>query len=122
MAKKNLSPSEHEEQVRVVKWCGINGIMAIAIPNGFHTNGKKDGRFYGMIASLKAEGVTPGFPDLIILAPGKRVMFVEMKRVQGSTTSKEQKRLIEGLNFFGHYAVVCKGADEAIGMIEAFVG
>ena len=112
--------TEHEEQVQVVKTCRMMGLMAVAIPNGFHTNVKKDGRFFGMIASLKAEGYTKGFPDLIIMGNNGQSMFVEMKRTSGSATSKEQKALHESMTEAGHYVVVCKGADDAIGCIKEY--
>lgn len=118
--KQTKIPSEHQEQVAVVRWCKAKGIIAVAVPNGFHT-GKRDNKFFGMIASLKSEGYSPGFPDLIILAKNGEVMFVEMKASKGGCLKDNQKAWQDKLLEFGFYSVVARGADEAISMISEFV-
>ena len=116
-----IIPSEHEEQVAVVQWCKLNKIFAVAVANGFHTNGKKDGRFFGMMKSLEKEGYSKGFPDLVIIVPNGGVMFLEMKRLKGSKTSPEQAKWNDDLTESGHHSVVCKGFDEAIEAIKGFM-
>ena len=75
----------------------------MAIPNG----GK---RAISVAKKLKAEGVKRGVPDLFI---PELKLWVEMKKVKGGSTSKEQKEWILYLNDCGYKAVVCKGFQAA---------
>ncbi len=64
------------------------------------------------------EGVSKGFPDLLVFLPGK-LLAIEMKRLSGSKTSDDQKRWIKTLNGYGYIeSTVCKGADAAIEFIK----
>jgi len=84
-------------------------VRIIAIPNG----GWRDIR---TAARLKAEGVTPGVPDLFI--PEWKV-FIEMKRAKGGNLSASQKDWIEHLNNIGYRAFVCAGAEDAMNTATA---
>ena len=57
-------PSEHSEQRELVKRLRRRGILLAAVPNGAHLRG--GGR---AAAQLKAEGLSPGVPDLLIFDP-----------------------------------------------------
>lgn len=71
-----------------------------------------------MVNKLKAIGLAPGIPDLFIFLPGK-LLAIEMKRVKGGKVSDNQKRWIKIINSFPYAeACVCKGADEAIVLIN----
>lgn len=65
-----------------------------------------------------ALGTRPGVPDFLIVLPGPRFLFVEMKRVRGGRVSAEQKRWLEAI---GEYGKVCRGAQEAISFVECFM-
>lgn len=87
--------------------------IVAAVPNAGRRNawtGKK----------LKLQGMRAGFPDLIFLFPGGKVILVEMKAQSGSL-SKSQKdfnRLLDGIKF-PHYVITGATADEAIRKIYA---
>ena len=103
--------SEHLEQVRLVSWFRRNypGVRIFAIPNGGH-RGASQG------AALKAEGVTPGVPDLFVPAWG---MWIEMKRETGGVVSPVQKDWIEYLEGIGHRVIVGRGFEDTRAKIES---
>ncbi len=119
-------PTEHEEQKAVISWFNVQHKALkgrlIAVPNGAHLAGTQRQRFAKM-ARMKAEGLSPGFPDLFLPYPSKGFhgLAIEMKRVKGSATSKEQLDWLEWLPQQGYLAVLCKGADAAIDTIQAYL-
>ena len=113
-------PSEHDEQVVVCKWLDIIGVTYFSVPNGSFLSGGKMQRARQM-KNLKAEGLKSGVPDLVILLEGGKLLFIEMKRVKLSTTSKEQKEWQERLKVLGFSAHICNGAGEAIDTIEKYL-
>ena len=102
--------TEHEEQREFVQWMRQThpGIRLYAIPNGGHRGASQGAR-------LKAEGVTAGVPDLHI--PALR-MWIEMKRADGGTVSKEQRDWIAYLTGIGDLVIVAKGKEEAIKAVQ----
>lgn len=98
-------PTEHIEQTNFVNWMEYNypEHRLFAIPNG-------DKRNISVAKRLKEEGVRPGVPDLMIPS---LFLFIEMKRIKGSSTSKQQKGWHEYLKSAGYKVHVCKGAIEA---------
>ena len=102
--------TEHEEQREFVQWMRQThpGVRLYAIPNGGHRGASQGAR-------LKAEGVTAGVPDLHI--PALR-MWVEMKRADGGTVSKEQRDWIAYLTGIGDLVIVAKGKEEAISAVQ----
>lgn len=105
-----LLNSEHLEQVRLVSWFRRTypGVRIFAIPNG-------GGRSGAQGASLKAEGVTPGVPDLFVPAWS---MWVEMKRETGGVVSPVQRDWIAYLEGIGHHCIVGRGFEDAKRQIE----
>jgi len=105
-----LMESEHLQQVRLVSWFRRNypGVRVFAIPNGGH-RGASQG------TSLKAEGVSPGVPDLFVPAWG---MWIEMKRESGGVVSPVQRDWIAYLESIGHRVIVGRGFDDAKRQIE----
>lgn len=105
--------TEHEEQREFVRWFrqAHNGVRIFAIPNGGARNITTAGR-------LKAEGVSPGVPDLFI---PEWDMWIEMKRTNGGSLSAVQKDWIKYLKGFGHTCIVAKGADDAKAKVSARV-
>ena len=104
--------TEHEEQREVVRWFRQTwpGVRIFAVPNGGARSPATAGR-------LKAEGVSPGVPDLFV--PAWR-LWVEMKRSKGGVLSAEQKEWITYLESVNYWCIVGKGADDAKAKIGAF--
>jgi len=109
--KPETQPSEHLEQVRLVSWFRRQypGVRIFAIPNGGH-------RGAGQGMALKAEGVSPGVPDLFVPA---WELWVEMKRQTGGVVSPVQKDWIEYLQSIGHQVIVGRGFEDAKAQIES---
>lgn len=97
--------SEHLQQVRLVSWFRKTypDTRILAIPNGGH-RGASQG------ASLKAEGVQAGVPDLFVPAWS---LWVEMKREAGGVVSPVQRDWIAYLESIGHRVIVGKGFEDA---------
>ena len=90
--------------------------LLYAIPNG----GK---RAIKTAIALKAQGVKSGVPDMClpVARGGYHGLYIELKRQKGGTVSETQKSWITALTEQGYKAVVCKGADEAIGTIKEYL-
>ena len=101
----SLLNSEHLEQVRLVSWFRRTypDTRIFAIPNGGH-RGASQG------ASLKAEGVQAGVPDLCV---PEWLLWIEMKREAGGVVSPVQRDWIQYLESIGHRVIVGKGCEDA---------
>ncbi len=108
-----MKDEEHIEQVNFINWFEYHypTIKIFAIPNG----GK---RGIKTAVKLKAEGVKRGVPDLFI---PEWNLWIEMKKVKGGSTSKEQKEWIDYLNDIGHTAIVCRGFEAAKQCVDDFI-
>jgi len=105
-----LMESEHLQQVRLVSWFRRTypGVRVFAIPNGGH-RGASQG------AALKAEGVSPGLPDLFV---PEWLLWVEMKREAGGIVSPVQRDWIAYLEGIGHRVIIGRGFEDAKRQIE----
>lgn len=105
--------SEHLEQAEFVQWMKRNHPehRLFAIPNGGL-------RSKAVAMKLKIEGVSLGVPDLFV--PSLK-LFIEMKKAKGGVVSPEQKQWIEYLTDCGYTAVVCRGKDEAVKIVESLI-
>lgn len=114
---KNNTPLEDKECYDFVAWLEKEKIMFTHIPNETFT------KSWGVKNRNKALGVRKGFPDYCLILPDYRgMLFVEMKRQKGSTTSPEQKVWIEEIKKIeGCDAAICYGADEAIAYVKQFL-
>lgn len=116
--KNSQLPSEHLEQVSTIQWYDrvYNDGLLFAIPNG----GKRHPK---VAAEMKREGVRSGVPDMLLPVPagGYHGLFIEMKRQKGGRVSPEQKQWLEYLQAAGYLAVVCKGFEEARGVITDYL-
>lgn len=112
LEKPDAIPSEHVEQRNFVRWFRQTHPTAriAAIPNG-------GSRSMAAAAKLKAEGVSPGIPDLFIPAWG---LWVEMKRVKGGKISADQKLWADYLESVGYCVIVSKGCDDAIKQVTDY--
>lgn len=107
-------PSEHWEQVQVVKALSRAKIVFCAVPNGGF-------RIRREAAMLKAEGVQQGVPDLLIFSappasPDRCGVALEMKRRDGkpSDVRRKQREWLSTLESLGWEPVVGWGAMDAI--------
>jgi hypothetical protein len=105
--------SEDDEQINLVAYLEARGLKFTAIPN--HTYNPN----FSQQNKNKKLGLRKGLPDMLVVLPNIGLIFIEMKRTRGSTTSTEQKDWIAALNTCpGVEARICKGATEAIKFIE----
>lgn len=103
---------EHAEQREVCKWLRAAKIKHAAIPNA----GKRSPRIAAM---LKAEGMQPSFPDLLIFTrppscPGNVGVAIEMKRVGGPKPTEGQEEWLASLAAEGWVTMACFGAADAL--------
>lgn len=120
--KPNMTPLEDDEQESVFQWANIFETRypelrwLHAIPNGGSRNPIE-------AAKLKRMGVKAGVPDieLPVAKGGYTGLHIELKRMEGGRVSLLQKEWIEGLSELGRLAAVCKGAREAIPLIEKYL-
>jgi len=112
---KDSIPTEYEEQKALVEYLEFKGLKFSSIPNSTWTSS------WGQKTKNKQSGLRPGMPDMIIILPQRGLLFIEMKRVKGGVVSEVQREWIQELTKLdGVEAVVCRGADEAIQLIETF--
>lgn len=116
-------PSEHEEQKALILWAAAQVgrgrkelALLYAVPNG-------GDRKPSVAGKLKAEGVKAGVPDLHLPVPhgGAPGLFIEMKRRLGAQVRKNQFWWHEQLRARGFVVVVCRGASEAVAVIEDYL-
>jgi len=115
-----IKVSEAAEQEALVQWLALHKIPCFAAPSSFFS-GRRDGNFYGMLNKLKAAGWSKGFVDIIIFLPGK-TLYIEMKRSDGGTVSKEQREWHKTLKDTGNSVYVCKGFNGAVDCIKQHTG
>ena len=109
--------SEHQLQTQIIKWaraqhgkwCNI-----FAIPNGGARN-----RIVG--AKLKREGVQRGVPDLCLMLPAGRIVWIEVK-LPGQNLSRHQQSWHLAAAHTGHEAHVVRSLGEAQEVVNTAVG
>lgn len=91
-------------------------LVTFAIPNGGSRNCFE-------AKNLKAQGVTPGVPDLFMAVPcnGYHGLFIELKSKTGRL-SEHQKIWLNNLNDRAYRAVVCYSLDEAMDAVTEYLG
>jgi len=96
-------------------------VLFWATPNGAWLAGNDRQRF-GQINKLRAEGLTPGVPDLIIAeARGSyNACAVEMKSEKGKL-SVEQSEILHDLMERGWYTIIAYGFDQAKEQITKYL-
>ena len=119
---KTLIPTEHHEQVQFIKWAEM---MAPRYPelNDFYAVPNGGDRNVRVARKLKAEGVKPGVPDLVLPVPigGYIGLYLELKRIKGGTLQNDQKKWLTRLQELGHCTCVCKGFAEALSTTQAYL-
>ena len=136
--------TEHAEQAALIEWWDLACTKynlppwsLFAIPNGAKLpwgRNQKGERFSPEANKLKAEGLRPGVPDLMLAVPrierGTNMgdasiciahgLYVEMKR-RPNKPSAEQDAILLYLRQLGYQAIVAYSADEAISAIKAYL-
>ena len=100
------SPYESAIQAAVLEhWLmlGQPNTLVAAIPNAF-AHGQP--------------GLTKGLPDLLVIAPGLPVGFIELKRDQESAVSDAQRGFGSLCAKLGVAYTICVGRDEPIRVLE----
>lgn len=121
MAKQNLTPLESEEAHTLMQYMHARGLKFTHVKNETAMADKR-----GVIKNFRAlmdyrDGVSPGFPDFIIVLPRTGLLCIELKRKEGGKVSAAQTEWIDALNDCpGVESHVCYGADESIKLIESF--
>jgi VRR-NUC domain len=109
--------NEHAEQSAFIQWARTHdsACRIFAVPNGGHRS-----KFTAV--KLKAEGVRPGVPDLMLPLPrgGSAGLFIEMKYGRNNLTA-EQKRETQQLANDGYVVVIAWTAPDAIRMTHAYL-
>jgi len=116
------SLTEHDHQKLVIAWARLHQKiwpelkMLFAIPNGGH-------RHKAVAAKMRAEGVSPGVPDLLLPVPRNSyaALWIELKR-PGGKLSEYQKQWLKDLTVLGHRAVCCHGYQAAIDEMKNYLG
>lgn len=110
-------PTEAEEAKILVAYLRVHGLMFTHAPN--ETGSSPEARRRAV--RMKQQGTSPGFPDYTIVVGG-HLIFIELKRVRGSSTSAHQKAWIEALNQVDNIqAFIAKGAGEAIAIVNKYL-
>lgn len=104
--------TERAIQIAIKNRLVFHGIVCVHVPN----SGKRTeagGR------RLKAEGMMPGFPDLILLRAGGLVGFMEVKALDGSL-QPNQRDCAAMLTRMGQLYAVVRSQDEALAAVRAW--
>lgn len=86
------------------------GLTSVAVPNGSHLAGDKLARIK-QVAAMKADGMLPGFPDLMVLGSHGRTGYLEVKTPKG-TVSQAQANVKVMLERMGHKVAVVRSVDD----------
>lgn len=122
VARRRPVDFEGREQQMLVRWMELQHRAAYAVtwhtPNG----GARDKATAG---KLKAQGVKAGVPDLqlAVARGGFFGLFIEFKATppNDAAVSETQKTMLSRLQGEGYRAVVCRGINEAMAEINAYL-
>jgi hypothetical protein len=93
-------------QMAIKRRLSLHGIVCVSIPN--------EGRRSAIAGrAMKATGLMPGFPDLLVMQAPARIAFLEVKAPKGrvSATQADCHLLLARL---GHQVAVVRSQDEAV--------
>jgi hypothetical protein len=105
-ARPRHSNAEAEVQGAILAWAKTVAphVLIFHIPNGGYRTKREAAR-------LKWQGVLPGAPDLVIVAPRGRVFFAEVKAAPGRL-SPEQKAIHDSFVALGTPVAVVRSVDD----------
>jgi hypothetical protein len=101
---------ERAIQIGIKRRLALSGVVCHHSPNAARRNPITGAR-------LKQEGMIPGWPDLTLVGPDKRVAFLEVKAAKGRT-SDAQDDCLAMLRRMGHDVAVVRSQDEAVLMLQ----
>jgi len=111
---KKIIPLEFWEQCQLFAWAALNIRKHYEL---WLLNGSLNGVRLSIGAAVKCKkaGMKKGYPDinLPVARQGFHGLFIELKRVKGSSTTKEQIVWHKLLRDEGYRVEVCKGWHEA---------
>jgi hypothetical protein len=102
---------EQALQRAIRDWLAIRGFDSVHVPNGSKLAGTPQQRARAG-ARLKADGLRPGFPDLLVYGSGGRIGHIEVK-APGGYQQPTQRRCQEWLLSIGHRYAVCRSTEDA---------
>ena len=98
--------TEREIQSSIVKWARLVAPDARTI----HVPMNQTTEIAG--ALMNAAGAVKGVPDLIVIAPGGKTLFMEVKTPEGRL-SPDQKKFAGDLQSMGHQYALVRSIDDA---------
>lgn len=111
----NAQP-ERQAAVAVLRWLRLVlpvGSLVAAVRNEEQPRSQEPRARARFHAARKAAGVLVGFPDLVAVMPGSRVLFVEMKAPGSGVLSLTQQGLHERFRTLGHPVVTATSIETA---------
>lgn len=108
-----MLPTEDQEQRTLVAYLRVKGYKLHHSPNATGHTAEARRR----AGRMKAAGTSKGFPDLLVFT-GKNSYAIELKRRKGGKVTPEQREWLQVLAAHGFKVAVCRGAGEAIQLIE----
>lgn len=112
--KKELS--EYDEQCLLVEYLELKHIKFSKIAQETFTSN------WGIVMKNRKSGLRKGVPDMIIILPTNKLIFIEMKKKKGGTVAQEQKEWQCALNRCeGVQSFICFGFDEAKDLINSLL-
>lgn len=113
---------EGMEQAALFNWLRVRhpvaASLAYHVPNGGH-------RMKAVAAKLKAQGVKAGVSDIVLpMARGGFFgLYIEFKASapNSAVVSQSQRDFLHDVGQQGYKAVVCRGLDDAIKVIDAYL-
>jgi hypothetical protein len=112
------APSERVVQRSIVKALRQLGVVCVHVPNGTHLAGDIDQRMR-QSAALIADGILPGFPDLLCINRSGAVGFLEVKK-EGGAVSVEQERVAALIQSRGLPVGFVCSLDEALAAVRGW--
>ncbi len=120
--RHTLHPEHYEQReffriMRELKRLGdSNAMLTVAVPNAAR-------RSKHLSAYMKSEGLTPGIPDILLLAPNQEFcgLAIEMK-IPPNESTQVQKEFQNNLKYAGWRVEECHTAVEAFNVWVEYTG
>jgi hypothetical protein len=115
-------PDEWRQQASIFLWADS---MLYQYPELWLLNGSLNGVRLSMGQAKKAKrcGMKAGYPDIFLPVARKGFygLYIELKKEKGGVVSKEQRDWLDRLSTQNYFAVVCRGENRAIKVIEDYL-
>ncbi len=96
--------TERDIERKIIEALSREGLLVIKIPND-------------ALWRQRVAGTLQGAPDLVVVAPGGRVVWLEVKTARGYL-SQPQKALHRKLKEMGHHVEVVRSVEEALAFVR----